>query len=169
MAANVIDMAERYAKNRFESRRTARTKGCHWGAGVLRARNEGSRVLFLILLLGVFAVLFFLGPVVLFGVGRGDWGRRRRGTWRLRKLDSAGRWALAARLIKLAVLYQQEPVLANLVAAPLVVRFHPLSGDAIDKLVLKAVPGAAVHLPEGDPLRGGRRGRARPGRTRTKA
>ena len=83
---------------------------------------------------------------------------RRRGARRFCKLDSAGRRALAARLLKLAVLDQQKPVLADLVAARLVVRFHGLAGDGIDQLVLEAVPRAAVHLPEGDPFRGGRRG-----------
>ena len=37
-------------------------------------------------------------------------------------------------------------------------RFHRLAGDGIDQLVLKAVPRAAVHLPEGNPFRGGCRG-----------
>jgi hypothetical protein len=41
-------------------------------------------------------------------------------------------------------------VIADLVAARFVVRFHRLAGDGIDQLVLKAVPRAAVHLPEGN-------------------
>jgi len=64
------------------------------------------------------------------------------------KPDSAGRRALAARLIKPAVLHQQKLVLADLVAARLVVRFHRLAGDGIDQLVLQSMPRAAVHLPE---------------------
>ena len=46
------------------------------GAGVLRARDEGSRILFLLLLLGIlFAALFFFSLVVLFRLGRPDCGR----------------------------------------------------------------------------------------------
>ena len=86
----------------------------------MRARDERSSILFLLLLGLRFAVRFFLGLVVLFGIGRADCGRRRRGAWRFCKLDSAVRRALAARLIKLAVLHQQELVLADLVAARLV-------------------------------------------------
>jgi hypothetical protein len=74
--------------------------------------TKGSRVLFLLLLFGtLFEVLFFFG---LSGVGRADCGRRRRGAWRFCKRDSAGRRTLTTRLIKVAVLYQQKPVLADL-------------------------------------------------------
>jgi hypothetical protein len=62
-------------------------------------------------------------------------------------------------VLKLALLHQQKPVLAaDLVAARLFVGLHGFPGDRIDQLVLEAMPGAAVHQPEGDPFCGGRRG-----------
>jgi hypothetical protein len=85
--------------------RSARLRWCGCSAGA----GRGSRVLFLLLLFGIlFEALSFFSLVVLFGLVRTDCGRRRRGARRFCKLDSAGRRALAARLIKLAVLYQQS-------------------------------------------------------------
>ena len=74
------------------------------------------------------------------------------------KRTVAGRRALAARLHRARGPRRAETVLADLVAARLVVRVHRLAGDGIDELVLQAVAGAAVHLPEGDPFRGRCRG-----------
>ena len=64
----------------------------------------------------------------------------------------------ATRLLKLATFDQQKTVLADLVAACLVVRVHGLAGDGIDQLAFEAMTRAAVHLPEGDPFRSGRGG-----------
>ena len=82
---------------------------------------------------------------------------RPLGAKRLGKLHRAGRRALAACPLKVAVLDQQKLVLADLVAPALCLINRPLPRSRSHEFVPEAMTGKPVDLPERHSL--GRRGR----------
>ena len=52
------------------------------------------------------------------------------------------------------ILDEEELILADLIASPFVFGIHRLARRGIHELLLQAVAGLPVHLPERDPLHG---------------